>query len=220
MEKRLGDSTAVIGQIHDNTALVKEQWINGINWYYASEILRTFGNEPMTFVGYPTNNGCGSYTDVAGGFGIMAGSEHKEAAWEALSELFFSDDLQREISDHGYGVPVRRSTFESLLSKSEYGQSSQAPAVEASATGGKSNEMKTVVSPFECPDGSEITLSDEQLRQLADFLSSVKIDPFVNPAMEQIIKEESDYVFEGERSIQQCVDILQNRIGIYLSETQ
>ena len=220
MEKRLGDNTAIIGQIHDNTALVKEQWINGINQSYASEVLRTYVNEPMTFVGYPTNNGRGSYTEISGGFGIMANSNHKEEAWGAVSELFFSDEFQREISDYGYGVPVRRSTFESLLSRSGYEQSADDTPVETAAAEGKSNEMKTLVSAFECPDGSEKSLSDAQIQQLSDFLSRLKIDPFVDPSMEHIIKEESDYVFEGERSVQQCVEILQNRIGLYLSETE
>ena len=65
-----------------------------------------------------------------------------------------------------------------------------------------------------------MTLSDAQRKQLSDLVTSFEIDPFVSPNMEWMIKEESDYVFEGERSAEQCADILQNRIGLYLSETQ
>ncbi len=35
-----------------------------------------------------------------------------------------------------------------------------------------------------------------------------------------IIKEESDYVFNGERTIDEFVNIIKSRIGLYMSETQ
>ncbi|SEK28712.1 ABC-type glycerol-3-phosphate transport system, substrate-binding protein [Ruminococcus sp. YRD2003] len=217
MEKRLGDGTAIIGQIHDNSALVKEQQISGINQFYASEILRTFGNEPMTFVGYPTNNGKGSYAEISCGFGIMENSKHKEEAWQAISELFFSDDFQREISDYSYGVPVRKNTLESLLHPET---TSDITSAEDASAGAKPPFDTSITASVEVPNGELMRLNSEQIRQLGDFLENLEIDPFVDPAMEQIIKEESDYVFEGERTIDQCVNILQNRIELYLSESQ
>ncbi|MDO4864823.1 MAG: extracellular solute-binding protein, partial [Ruminococcus sp.] len=99
MEKRFDDPN--VGQIHNNTALVKELPINGINNFYAQLVLMDFQNEQMTFVGYPTNNGRGSYTDVTGGFAIMTNSPHKEEAWGAISQLFFGSTFQEEISAHG-----------------------------------------------------------------------------------------------------------------------
>ena len=62
--------------------------------------------------------------------------------------------------------------------------------------------------------------SDEQKQILYDYINRVEIDPFVNKNIEQIIKEESDYVFNGERSIDEFIEIINSRIGLYLSETQ
>ena len=64
------------------------------------------------------------------------------------------------------------------------------------------------------------TLTEEQKQQFSYLLSSIVIDPFINVSIEYIIKEESDYVFDGGRTIDECIDILQNRIGLYLSETE
>ncbi len=217
MEKRFGDSTAVIGQIHDNTALVKEMWIPGISYYYADEILRNFADEPFTFVGYPTNSGSGTYASVPSAFGIMANSKHKDEAWVVLSELFFGTTFQTEISDNAYGIPVRKNVVENLLSlDADAGQ----PSESEEETSPKKPMPTSIRAPVELPDGTQMRLSDAQIKQLSDFITSLEIDPFVSPNMEWMIKEESDYVFEGERSAEQCADILQNRIGLYLSETQ
>ncbi|MBR5684099.1 MAG: extracellular solute-binding protein [Ruminococcus sp.] len=214
MEKRFGNPD--IGQIHNNTALVKQLEIKGINYFYASSVLMNFQNEPMTFVGYPTNNGRGTYTDVTGGFAIMTNSKHKKEAWGAISRLFFGSTFQSDISLHAYGIPVKKSTVKNLLEL----EGAEVFSQSFDDSGKQSRDMSSINSAVELPDGTELKLSAEQKKQLEDFLNELEIDPFVNRNMEQIIKEESDYVFEGERSVEQCVDILQNRIGLYLSETQ
>ena len=214
MEKRFGDPD--IGQIRNNTALVKQLEINGINYHYASSVLMNFENEPMTFVGYPTNNGRGTYTDVTGGFGIMTNSNHKKEAWGAVSRLFFGSTFQSDISLHAYGIPVKRSTVKNLLEL----EGAEMTYQSSDGSAKQSRDMSSINSAVELPDETVLKLSAEQKKQLEDFLNDLEIDPFVNRNMEQIIKEESDYVFESERSTQQCVDILQNRIGLYLSETQ
>lgn len=213
-EKRFDDPN--IGQIRSNTALVKQIEINGVNYFYADSVLMNFQNEPMTFVGYPTNNGRGTYTDVTAGFGIMTNSKHKEEAWGAISRLFFGSAFQSDISMHAYGIPVKKSTVKNLLELEGAETTSQSSDEYAK----QSRDMSSINSAVELPDGTELKLSDEQKQQLEYFLNNLEIDPFVNNNMEQIIKEESDYVFEGERSTEQCSDILQNRIGLYLSETQ
>ena len=217
MEKRFGDSTAVIGQIHDDTALVKEMWIPGISSHYASDVLCNFADEPFTFVGYPTNSGKGTYASVPSAFGIMSNSKHKAEAWDVLSQLFFGTTFQTEISNNAYGIPVRKSVVEDLLNGAGYSEQT-APSEEE--TSPKKPMSISIKAPVELPDGSQMTVSDAQIKQLSDLVTSFEIDPFVSPNMEWMIKEESDYVFEGERSAEQCADILQNRIGLYLSETQ
>lgn len=200
MEKRFDADPSEIGKIADNTALVKELSISGINEYYSGEILRNFQHEPFTFVGYPTDNGSGTYTDINSAFGIMSNSSHKNEAWEVLSQLVFSTSFQTEISDYHYGVPVSKKAVENLLELSEY-------------------NGRSINADITLPDGSTMKLTEEQKQQFVDFLDNLVIDPFVNTAMEQIIKQESDYVFEGERSIDECVNNLQNRFELYLSET-
>jgi hypothetical protein len=82
------------------------------------------------------------------------------------------------------------------------------------------NIENSINAPVTLPDGSEMKLSEEQNNQLKNFIENVKIEPFVNTYIEHIIKEESDYVFDGNRSIDECVNILQNRFELYLSEKQ
>lgn len=198
MEKRFG---TVIGSTVDNTALVKQIWIPGINSYYSNETLYNFKNEPISFVGYPTDNGKGTIVKIDTAFGITSTGKHQEEAWDALSQLVFNSETQKEISDRSHGIPVKKSVMNELFDLSE-------------------NIENSINAPVTLPDGSEMKLSEEQNNQLKNFIENVKIEPFVNTYIEQIIKEESDYVFDGNRSIDECVNILQNRFELYLSEKQ
>jgi len=188
------------GDVTSGTALVQEMWINGINTYYPTEMLRCFGNEPVTFVGYPTSSGKGSYADVADAFGIMANSPHQSEAWDVLAQTIFSDEFQMDLNTYSYGVPVSKNAVEELMSG--FGAPFKSTKPEAPV-----NEEQRV-------------LTEEQKQQFYDLLSSIVIDPFINVSIEYMIKEESDYVFDGGRNIDECIDILQNRIGLYLSETE
>ena len=215
IEKRFDDPN--IGQIGNNTALVKELQINGINSSYAVNVLMNFYNEPMTFVGYPTDSGKGSYADIMTGFGIMTYCEQKEKVWEALSMLIFDSEFQTMINNHFYGIPVKKSVIESLFLSAK---NDNASSVTVSEENEKKSTDISINAPYEFPDGTELRLTEKQKQQLSDLIYNIEIDPFVNRMMEYIIKEESDYFFEGERTKSECIDILQNRIGIYLSENQ
>ncbi len=164
-------------------------------------MLYAFNEEPFTFVGYPTNNGRGSFAEIPISFGIMSVTENKEAIWEALSQMFFNSDFQLELSRDQIGVPVISEAVDRLM--------------ELDENANNSINAKCMIS-----ESLSLSISDEPKASIYDFINRLEIDPFVNKNIEQIIKEESDYVFNGERNIDEFVNIIKSRIGLYMSETQ
>jgi hypothetical protein len=210
--KRHGEA---VGEVSNNTALVKEMWINGINNYYSGEMLRNFGNEPVTFVGYPTSNGSGTYAVVNIAFGIMDNCSHKKEAWNAIEDLFFDDEFQEYFSVHGYGIPVKKKAVKELFALEE-----GAPVNKKDQTYSDSLNQSSVNSEVTLPDGSTTSLSSEQIKQFVTLLNELEIDPFVNMFIESVIFEETAPVFDGNTNIEQCVDILNDRLSLYLAENE
>ncbi len=206
--KSVPDCWAIYGndadQVADPEGLVRMMEINGINEKCAWTILTAFKDAPVTFVGYPTNNGRGSFTDIPISLGILSNTKNKEAVWEAVSEMFFNTEFLRRLSEYEVGIPVTKKAVDKLMKLSEYEEMS----------------INKGIIVWDEDEEEKMKFSDEQKQMLYDYINRVEIDPFVNKNIEQIIKEESDYVFNGERGIDEFIEIINSRIGLYLSETQ
>lgn len=69
------------------------------------------------------------------------------------------------------------------------------------------------------PDWQEDTpITKEQAEQIRDYIFRTKFSPYFNFEINSIISEECAAVINGEKTGSECADILNNRIGIYLSE--
>jgi len=47
-----------------------------------------------------------------------------------------------------------------------------------------------------------------------------KVEPFVYDDVKSIIKEEFAYIYNGERTPDKCIDILNDRVEKYLAENE
>ena len=68
------------------------------------------------------------------------------------------------------------------------------------------------------PDGTPAAIDENSAAQLSEYISSVDIDPFRDPQAEDIFYEETAHVLSGERTPEECGDILESRLSAYLSE--
>ncbi|MCM1132737.1 MAG: ABC transporter substrate-binding protein [Ruminococcus flavefaciens] len=185
--------------LRDDRAVVNFFEINGINFGCAYNIMPFYG-EDFTFVGMPSSNSSGAYTIVDHMYGITEKSENKEGAWEFLSSFFDVGYLKQKSLDFR-GIPVTKTAVDRLCNNT-------------SAYIG--NSIRTRSS---YPDGGEeFEITDEEISKIAEYIGSVKLEPYSDSQIENIIDEECGAVFAGERTPQECADILNDRIGTYLSE--
>ena len=83
-------------------------------------------------------------------------------------------------------------------------------------TGGSINE------PVRLPDNSEKTLNitEEQKQQLSEYIKGAKLDMYYPEQLDSMFREEYSGVLNGEKEIDECTDVLENRCIIYLSEKE
>ena len=147
-------------------------------------------------IGYPTEDGSNGSTFRPRGpqLGISASCENKEAAWEFVRTVMTGP--AGSLTD----TPLKREQYEI-----------------------KRNTSMTVKAPVDLDPVTheEITappLTEERAREFDDFFNSIdKIEIWDGPLM-NLIYEICDPYFAGAKDLDETIRLLQNRVGLYLSE--
>lgn len=183
-------------KLMDYQALVGRIWIKGINDWYAVDYSR-FGGSDITFVGYPSFSGNGAYTQVDRMFAISENCSDKAAAWEFVSQ-FFEDGTEIEMSTKKNMLPVTKKSIDDL-------------AYNAANIG-----TGSILSPCTLPDGSGYTISPEAVDQLVEYIKTVKIEPWTDTELENIISECCDEMLTSKKTINQVIETLNYRVSEHL----
>ena len=184
-------------ELKNNGALISEISLTSFNQAAAWNTCYDFGGEPVTFVGYPSEDGRGSVSDCRWLYGISSSSPNKEAAWRFITYMLTDKQFQNKMNEESRGLPVIKSFYDDYLALSA------------------DNER----SIFYVPEWQEDTpITKEQAEYIRDYIFRTEFSPYFNFEINNIISEECLAVINGEKTGRECADILNSRIGIYLSE--
>lgn len=177
--------------------------IYGFNNFH--ELLWNEQNEPITFVGYPTQDGKGSYINVTDAYALSAFSapEVQQGAWEFIKS-FADEEYQTQMMseyDEEYCFPVNISAFQNVEN-------------EILANAGKENIISM--------QGNEIEIgfyNNEEHERLTKFINSIdRISFDIEDDVYSIINDEIlKMVFDGA-SPENVASNIQNRASILISE--
>lgn len=186
--------------------------------------LAYFGDEDVTFIGYPTNGeGNGCLLLVNDGYVINAKSKHKEGAWTFLEAM-----LARDITEDwfSFGFPTRKSLYEKQKEKATkveyildengdpYLDENGEPIIAGAGGGWTMHGEDGDSWSFEShPVTQEEAATVEELLSDAVFFSY----NFDEELME-IISSEAKVYFQGDKSVDEVAGVIQNRVSLYLKE--
>lgn len=158
--------------------------------YYVNGI---FGEE-ISYIGFPMEDGSGSYIRAEEAYAISAHSDHIEGSWEFL-RYYLTDDYQ---SDLRRGLPVQKKVFLENSSSALSGSQSYSTDKESAA-----------------PE----PMTEEQFEKLVTFLLSVNRRYYENEEIMDIVSEETRAFFTGDKTAEETAKVIQNRVQLYLDET-
>ena len=155
---------------------------------------RNFFQGDYEYAGFPGTSGNGSYfTDSAqfgkNGYGILASSEHKEAAWDFLRLALLPENQEYGL-DLSFGIPVTKAAFEVQLEKNIY---------------------EDVMFP-------EYSFTREDADKLRELVYSTDKMARQNDTLTEIISTEAAACFAGDKSLEDTVRNIQSRASIYVAE--
>lgn len=162
---------------------------------YSANSSKSFFQGDYEYAGFPGTSGNGSYfTDssesfIKKGYGIMASSEHKEAAWDFLRLLLLPENMEYGGS-LAYGIPVTTASFDKLLEK-EIREDEENPAQ---------------------------SFTKEDADKLRELVYSTEKMAWKDDTLTEIISAEAAAYFAGDKSLEDTVSNIQSRASIYVAE--
>ncbi|HKM04462.1 MAG TPA: extracellular solute-binding protein [Lachnospiraceae bacterium] len=165
----------------------------------------SFG-EDITMIGYPTANKDGSAIMANMRMAMSAKSKNKDGIWEYMRN-FMLDEYQDSIT---YGFPISKSSLDALAQKAKekpfyLDENGKKVEYEDSYW---INDLQIPITPS----------SDEDIKTVMNFLSSLDQVYVYDEDLTNIIVEEAASYFSGQKSAADVAAIIQSRVQIYISE--
>ena len=153
--------------------------------------------EDGAYVGFPSDSREGGVLRIFGTSFVLSGqSGHLEGAW-SFARYLLTEDYQRGLLDRGGGLPTRRDVFEDNVQK----------AAEYDGFCFINNEHINLSA-----------LTPEQLDRAVNFIEGVHHFTFDDETVMNIIYEEAEGYFQGQKDVEKVIEVIQNRVGLYLQE--
>lgn len=189
-------------QYRDNRTILCPIYIGAIK-HMNYTVNGSFG-EPITYIGFPTDSGEGSYLEAREAYAISEKSRYKDVAWEFL-RYYLTDEYQDTIT---YGLPVQKERFMELA------QEAMQKPYWIDQEGNKVEYDESFWM-----NGEEITLppmSKEQVDAVIALISSVTKHPYINEEVLNLINEDMGAYFSGDKSAEDVAGLIQNRVQLYI----
>ncbi|MCR5227971.1 MAG: extracellular solute-binding protein [Eubacterium sp.] len=187
-----------------------------VDGYLTPDMIQMYSkmfDDDVSFKGYPDQNGEGLSFSYDGVVAMSSKCADKDAAWEFMKQ-FMSEEYQSKNYQDFYCVPIREDVYEAYiqsLSCTEQGKDKYGNDIyprEDQTYGMDGLEIKM----------EPITADDEKdFRALVDAATGyVEYDNSVN----EIVEEEAEAYFKGDKSLDETCTIIQNRVTTYVNENK
>lgn len=200
------DDESTPSKIQSGKLLLMEVGLSDIQSY---QMYSAMYGEPITFIGFPSNGGNGSYINPMGGLAINAKAEHKDGAWEFLKS-FLSEEYQMESVE--WDFPVMRSALEA-----QFEEDMTPEYIELN--GEKVEEPKTSWG-YDDFNVDIYAAKQEDVDALNTLINNTTQVITNNEEISNIITEEAAAFFEGQKTAKDVADIVQSRVNIYVNENR
>ena len=191
--------------------------------------------DDATFVGFPSDSGNGAVISGNTEYAIAEKSKVKEGAWEFLKSLIDEESQMPTMTKWGYynypnGLPILRA---GLDKQAEIAMTKEEEDSVSSETEDGVIEDGVIIAPRSNTVSSDIAvalpetedpynrpLTQEEVDQIMALIEGTTQVMRNDTKLNSIITEEAAAYFEGQKTLEQTVDIIQNRASIYINESR
>ena len=176
------------------------------------------GPDSYTVIGYPTAEGVGSLLLVDSGYGISRDCKDPEAAWQFL-RILLTEDYQE---NNEYNFPTNRKVFEKQKQAAmtpTYVRDEKGNILLDPETGERRMEEKGwVYDPVTWESTPIYSYTAEQVATVEELVLSTYRVPDNNQAILDIVREQAQAFFAGQRTAEEVAKLIQSKVNIYVNE--
>ncbi|MDE6065119.1 MAG: extracellular solute-binding protein, partial [Lachnospiraceae bacterium] len=191
----------------------------GLNDPQSWQLERLKFNEPITAIGYPSSSSNGVLAFGSSAVCISTTSQNKEAAWSFIESLLTEKSQEDETL---YDFPVRVSIFEKKLAEAMvpdyvYDENGE-PLLDEDGNPKEQSHLG-----YNYGDGIEIrvyAVTQEEADGIRHVISQIDGIYSYDRSMMEIILEEIEPYFAGQKSVDEVTGIIQSRVQIYINESR
>ncbi|MCR5101826.1 MAG: extracellular solute-binding protein [Butyrivibrio sp.] len=171
--------------------------------------------EPTTFIGYPCDDGIGNYVEADGILGINSASKNKDVAWKFIEYYLTYEDDQMSTT-----IPTLKSQLNKIVEEARTVK--YQTDVDGNYVLDENGEKIPVDSERTISYGDweykYHTITDEEIQTLQELLDSCRTKSDYDQQIINIISEETEAFFAGQKTAAEVADIIQSRVKIYVNE--
>ena len=211
------DDKSTPSKIQDGELLLNMTGIYQLTDVQEAEAM--FG-EPVTYIGYPTADGSsGTYMQSNELYAIATKASNKDGAW-AFIEYYLDQPVNNMNS---YGLPARKSALDDMIDKAmnvKYMTDENGDQILDENGDPIPEDGTSSISWGDWEYTYHITTQEEAdtLRHLIDIAKPGSTSG--NDEITNIITEEADAFFKGQKSAADVAGVIQSRVQIYVNENR
>ncbi len=204
-------------KLQDEELLLSINTISSMNEY---QMYKSMFASPSTSVGFPTMDGSylGSLLNTSGNtYAISSQSKNQEGAWSFIENALLTDDISSLGFNSGF------STQKALLEKMFEDAMTPNYVLDQNGEQVMNHDGTPMVSSHSWNyDGWETQIlpaTQELVDEMRENIASLKLAADQDNEIRSIIMEEVNSYFEGQKSLDEVVTIIQSRVNLYVSES-
>ena len=194
-------------QYREDRTVLMSAYISSISGFNRT-LNGTFG-EDISYIGFPTASGMGAFVNYNEAYCISSRSKNKDGAWEFL-RYYLTDEYQK--SNNRYGFSVQKDIFE------EQAQEALERPYWIDRDGNKEyyddyfymNGESFIIDP----------MTQDQIDKLVNYIYTIDNAYYYNTDIINIIQEEIEAFFTGQKEAAEVANIIQRRAQVYVDENR
>lgn len=203
------DAFKIMEKIQNGTILLMRFDMKGYKDYaFYKEILKN-----GEFIGFPSEKGSGFYGTVYGRpiLAVTEKSRHKKEAFKFLKS-FWTYEYQK--ANMGYGYPTRMDVLEKKLEYESAEKSYIDGDGDAVSAAGGSTGMNGVSVSY----GAMAEKEENEIRDIVKSVDRIFLENSREQTIISMIGEEAEAYFAGDKSLEETIEMIQNRVKLYMEE--
>lgn len=207
------EQEGIASMLRSDKVLLMQDSLSSVQEY---QMMNGLFGEKATYIGYPNSERKGNLIQTAGGsMAMSAKSEYKDGAWEFMKTILSDEYQDSLVSEYGgWGFPVKKSSLEKQF------ELDMTPDYYEDEEGNKIENPKTTWG-YDDFEMEIMAATQEEVDAVRGLIASAeKLSGSTNEQLVNIITEESEPFFKGQKSAADTAAIIQNRIQIYVNENR